>query len=160
MSVAQTRSRNIQFRGQDLFQSLRPDQVNTLSEAAEGVSLGQGETVYRHGDPNKYLYIVLEGRVRLTMPQSEDVSLLIDEVGEGAMFGYGACLQLETYSLTAKCVEDCRLLKISADALVAVMDRDLIMGRAIQTLISRVYYQRYLQTMNKLQAVAHSVPLA
>jgi hypothetical protein len=40
------------------------------------------------------------------------------------------------------------------------MDRDCVMARAVQTLISRVYFQRYLHTMNKLQAVANSVPLA
>ena len=160
MSVVQLRSQDLQFRGQDLFQHLRPDQVNTLSEAAEEISLGRSETVYRRGDPNQYLYVVLEGQVSLTMPQSEGVSLLIDEVGEGAMFGYGACLQLETYSLTATCIDDARLLKIRVEALKGVMDKDLIMGCAIQTHISRVYFLRYLETMNKLQAIVHSVPLA
>ena len=160
MSVVPLESQETQFRGQDLFQHLRPDQVNTLSEAAEGVSLKAGETVYRRGDPNDSLYIVIQGRVSLTMPESEDVRLLIDEVGKGEMFGYGACLQLEKYSLTAKCLEDTKLLKISAETLKGVMDRDLIMGRAIQTLISRIYYKRYLETMNKLQAIAHSMPLA
>ena len=159
MTVVQLDSRE-QFRGQDLFQHLRPDQVNTLSEAAEGVSLKAGDSVYRRGDPNDFLYIVIQGRVSLTMPRSEDVRLLIAEVGEGEMFGYGACLQFERSSLNAKCLEDTRLLRISAEALKGVMDRDLIMGRAIQTLISRVYFQRYLHTMNKLQEIAHSLPLA
>ena len=159
MSAVQLRRRDVQFKGQDLFQHLRPDQVNALSEAAEGISLGPGEVVYQKGDSNDSLYIVLEGQVNLTMPEKEGVRLLIDEVGEGAMFGYGSCLQFERYSTTAKCAEPTRLLKISADALKTVMDQDLIMGRAIQTLISRVYYQRYLQTMNKLQAIAESIPL-
>lgn len=160
MSVVQLRSQDLQFRGQDLFQHLRPDQVNTLSEAAEEISLGPGQTVYQRGDPNEFLYVVLEGQVNLTMPQSEGVRLLIDEVGEGAMFGYGACLQLETYSLTATCIDAARLLKIKVEALKGVMGKDLIMGCAIQTHISRVYFRRYLATMNKLQAIAHSVPLA
>ena len=39
------------------------------------------------------------------------------------------------------------------------MDDDPLMGYAIQTLISRVYFKRYIDTMQKLQAIVHSIPL-
>jgi len=148
-----------QFTGHDIFQLLRPEQVNALSEAAEDVSYKAGETIFRRGDRAEFLYVVLGGQVSLRMPRAEGVSLLIDEATKGAMFGYGVCIQLDTYSLTAKCTEDSRLLKIKADTLKRLMDQDLVMGYAIQTTISRVYFERYLETMNKLQAVVQSIPL-
>ena len=145
--------------GHDIFQLLRPEQVNALSEAAEEVSFNADSTIYRRGDKAEFLFVVLDGQVSLRMPRAEGVSLLIDEATKGAMFGYGVCLELNTYSLTAKCAEDSRLLRIKAGTLKRLMDEDLVMGYAIQTLISRVYFKRYLETMNKLQAVVQSIPL-
>jgi hypothetical protein len=34
-----------------------------------------------------------------------------------------------------------------------------VMGYATQTLISQVYFKRYIDTMKKLQAVVHAIPL-
>lgn len=148
------------FTGQDVFQLLRPEQVNALSEVAEEISLRSGETVFSQGSKAEHMFVVLDGQVSLRLPRSEGVSLVIDEAREGAMFGHCICLELRTYPLTAICAEDSRLLKIKAEGLKKLMDEELIMGRAIQALISRVYFQRYLETMKKLQAVVQAIPLA
>ena len=149
-----------QFSGRELFPLLRPEQVHALSEVSEGVSFAAGETVYSRGDHAADLFVVLEGQVSLRMPQAGGASLVIDEAVKGDIFGYCVCLDLHAYSLTAVCTHDCRLLKIRAKTLKRLMDRDLITGYAVQTLISRVYFQRYLETMNKLQAIVQSLPLA
>jgi CRP-like cAMP-binding protein len=149
-----------QFTGQDVFHLLRPEQVNALSEVAEEISLGSGETVYSRGDNAEFLFVVLEGQVSLRLPRSGGMSVLIDEATKGAIFGYCVCLELDTYSLTAVCAEDSRLLKIEADTLKKLMDQNLIIGYALQTIISQVYFRRYLETMKKFGAVAHSIPLA
>lgn len=39
------------------------------------------------------------------------------------------------------------------------MDQDLVMGYTIQTQISRIYFQRYIETMNKLQSIVMNLPL-
>jgi len=118
-----------------------------------------GETVYRRGDPAEDLFVILEGQVSLRMPRDQGASILIDEAVDGDIFGYCVCLDLDTYSLDAVCTEDCRLLRIRAETLKKLMDRDLITAYAVQTLISRVYFKRYLETMNKLQAIVQSIPL-
>jgi len=39
------------------------------------------------------------------------------------------------------------------------MDEDLLMGYTIQTQISRIYFNRYIDTMKKLQSVVMNLPL-
>ena len=39
------------------------------------------------------------------------------------------------------------------------MDEDLLMGYTIQTQISRIYFNRYIQTMKKLQSIVMNLPL-
>jgi len=148
-----------QFTGPKLFPLLRPEQVHALSEVAEEISLDAGETVYTCGDVADDLFVVLSGQVSLRMPRTRGASLVIDEAVEGDIFGYCVCLDIHTYSLTAVCTKDCRLLKIKAEALKRLMDRDLMTGYAVQTMLSRIYFKRYVETMKKLQAIVQSMPV-
>ena len=148
-----------QLESHEIFQLLRPEQVNILSSAAEEVSYRAGDTVFLRGEKADDFFVVLEGQVALRMLRPDGMSVLIDEVTGGAIFGSCLCFQIDTYTLTARCTEDSRILKIEAATLKKLMDDDLVMGYAIQTMISRVYFKRYLDTMRKLQAIVQSIPL-
>lgn len=150
---------NKQLVGHDVFQLLRPDQVSAISETAEEVSLKVGETVFRRGDGADYFFVVLEGQVALRLPSKEGLSLLIDEVGRGTIFGSCICFQIDSYTLTAQCTEDSRLLKVRAATLKKLLDDDPVLGYAVQTLVSRVYFKRYLDTAQKLQAILRTMPI-
>jgi len=143
----------------EVFSYLRPDQVRAVSEAAEPLSYRAGETVYRQGGSAEYLYVVLAGRVDLSLPGRGDVSVLVDRLGVGEMFGSCVCLDLAEYSVTAQCAEDSDLLRIDASVLKRLMDQDLRMGYALQTRISKIYFGRYVDAMRKLQAIVMNLPL-
>jgi CRP-like cAMP-binding protein len=148
-----------QLDRQEVFQFLRPDQVKKISDVAEVLSLKTGDTVYEKGTPADHFYIVLEGQVSLRLPGYKGISIQIDELTAGAIFGSCMCFQLREYSLTAQCTRDSRLLEISSVALKELMEEDLVMGYGIQTYVSRVYFQRYIDTMNKLQSIVLNLPL-
>ena len=139
-----------QLMSHDVFQYLRPDQINAISSAAEEITLDAGAFVFRSGEPAEDFFVLLEGQVRLRLPRPDGGSTYIDEVSEGAVFGSCVCLQIDTYMLNAQCTRDSRILKINAKTLKRLMDADLVMGYAVQSLISRVYFRRYVETMDKL----------
>ncbi|MEJ2215279.1 MAG: cyclic nucleotide-binding domain-containing protein [Gemmatimonadota bacterium] len=143
----------------DVFSFLRPEQVNAISERAERVRFPAGAIVYERGEKPDYLYAVLDGQVTLHLPGAGGFSIVIDQLGPGDMFGSCMCFQRNAYALTAQCARDCELLKIEAAALKELMDRDLRMGYALQTRISAIYFGRYIETMQKLQAVTMSLPM-
>lgn len=144
---------------QEVFGSLRSDQVNQISEAAERVSCAAGETVYSRGARAEYFFVVLEGEVTLRMPGKGGVSVVIDQLGKGAMFGSCVCFNRDSYALTAQCTTDSQLLRVKSAVLRDLMDRDLVMGYALQTRISQIYFTRYLETMKKLQAIVMNIPI-
>jgi CRP-like cAMP-binding protein len=145
--------------GHDLFQLLRPEQLRAISDAAEKVTLKAGETVFRRGDQAEYLFVVLDGQVALRLPSKEGFSTLIDEATRGAIFGSCLCFQFDSYTLNAQCTEDSKLLKIRAATLKRQLGEDPALGYEIQTLVSRVYFKRYLDTMQKLQAILRTMPI-
>lgn len=148
-----------QLVAQEVFRFLMPDQIDAISSAAEVIDHRAGDTVYFQGAPATFLYVVLQGEVALRLPGREGVSVLIDQLGEGAMFGSCVCVDLDSYYLTAQCVTDAQLLRFEASLLRKLMADDLRIGLAIQTQISRIYFKRYVDTMKKLQSIVMSIPL-
>ena len=143
----------------EVFQFLRPEQVRAISDVAQVVEFDAGETIYERGTPADHFYVVLDGQVSLRLPGTSGVSIQIEELTEGAVFGSCICFQLVEYSLNAQCTRDSKLLKIESATLKELMDQDLMMGYTLQTQISRIYFNRYIQTMKKLQSIVMNLPL-
>ena len=95
----------------------------------------------------------------LQLPRGGGVSLHIEDLHKGALFGSCVCFDLSNYSVTAVCTQDTKLLKISAKGLKKVMDDDLTVGYPVQRMISRIYFKRYLDTMQKLKIVAEALSI-
>jgi CRP-like cAMP-binding protein len=143
-----------------LFGQLRPDQARVLSDAAEKVAMAPGGIVFRQGDPATYFYSVIEGEVALRLHHPSGVSLEVDRVTPGTIFGSCVSVQRDTYATTAQCMEATRLLRIKAVTLKRLMDDEPLLGYTIQGFVSRVYFLRYLETVAKLQSVLRSLPLS
>lgn len=149
-----------QLGAHEVFSFLSPNQVDAISDAAEAITRGAGDTLYYMGAPATHLYVLVHGQVALRLPGRDGVSVLIEQLGDGAMFGSCVCIDLPAYSLTAQCLTDVELLRVEAKLLRRLMDRDLPMGFALQTHISKTYFKRYVETMKILQSIVMSIPLA
>ena len=148
------------LRKQDIFQLLRPEQVNQLSEASKVETLRPGAIIYSRGEKADRFYIVLKGHVSLRLPEeSTGLSVVIDEVTEGQMFGGCISASMDTYALNAHCTVESEILVISVSALLAIMDEDPRTGYSIQSRISEVYFKRYIEVMAKLQKIVMNIPV-
>ena len=144
---------------QEVFQFLRPDQVKAISEASETIRCLAGETVYERGAKADHFFTILEGEVALRLPGRDNFSIIIDQLARKAMFGACVCFNRDSYALTAQCVEDSVLLKTQNAVLKKLMDEDLMLGYRLQTRISEIYFNRYNETMKKLQSIVMNLPL-
>ena len=143
-----------------VFEFLRPDQVDALSNAAEVIRLDADEFVYYEGKTADSLYVLLSGQVALRLPGKAGVSILIDQLSErGTMFGSSLSFRIGTYVLSAQCMQKTELLRVKTSVLKRLLDDDPRMGYAIQSKISEVYFKRYLDAMRKLQAIVMNIPL-
>jgi len=147
------------LRAQDVFDFLRPEQVNVISEASDKVAYAAGETVYERGAKADHIYAVLDGEVTLRLPGKSGVSVVIDQLSKGGLFGSCTCLGRDKYALTAQCSADSHLLRIEHSVLKSLMDEDLVMGYALQSRFSEIYFGRYVETMKKLQAIVMNIPV-
>lgn len=143
----------------EIFRYLSPNQIDTISNTAEVIHRVAGDTIYFMGTPATHLFVLLHGQVVLRLPGRGGISLIIEQLSEGAMFGSCVCIDLDAYYLTAQCLTDVELLRVEAALLRRLMEDDLPMGFALQRQISKIYFKRYVETMKKLQSIVMSLPL-
>jgi CRP-like cAMP-binding protein len=147
------------LEAQEIFSFMRPEQVNALSNASDVIDYKAGDTVYYQGERAKNIYVVLSGEVSLRLPGKGGLAIPIDLATRGVLFGSCQCFDIDSYSTTAQCTQDSKLMKIDANALRRLMDDDLQMGYVMQRRIAGIYFHRYLETMRKLQAIVMSLPV-
>lgn len=147
------------LRAQDVFEFLRPDQLNLIADHSIKIRCAPGDMVYNMGDSADHFFTVLSGQVSLRLAGRNGISIVIDQLTQGATFGSCVSFFGEHYALTAQCTDETELLKTRASALKDLMDGDPIMGYALQSRISEIYFNRYIETMKKLQAIVMNIPV-
>jgi CRP-like cAMP-binding protein len=172
-----------QLSERDVFHYLRPEQINAIDKISETIDCHAGDLVYTRGDKARYLYALLDGQVELVLPGKGGIAVLIESLNRDAIFGTSASFAPRawwfighrnpndavfgtnasfdpgTYTLTARCTADSKILKIDTIALRQLMEEDCRMGYAIQRHISDLYFKRFVETMNKLQAIVMNIPM-
>jgi signal-transduction protein with cAMP-binding, CBS, and nucleotidyltransferase domain len=147
------------LKSHDLFALLTPKEVERLSNACGVVKLTKGEKVYSEGLPASHLFVLLKGRVELRRPAKGGLSLLVDDIPEGGVFGVSSLAKGERYLLNAECIEDSDVLKVESRILRAILDENPVAGYAIERKISQIFFKRYVEAMERLRAVVQVVAL-
>jgi CRP-like cAMP-binding protein len=144
----------------ELFELLNPKEMEGLSNVSGVVKLREGQRICREGAPASHLFVLLSGRAELRRPAGEGLGLLVDVVTAGSIVGVSALMGTERYLLDAKCMEDSEVLKVEARVLRRILDENPLVGYAIQRRISQIFFQRYVEAMERLQTVAQAIPLS
>ncbi len=81
-----------------------------------GVSLPEGATVFRQGEPGGSVYVIRAGKVRV-LKSANGRQRMVTTLGPGDFFGEMAVVTGSPRSATVEVVEDAELLKLPADKL-------------------------------------------
>lgn len=139
-----------QLRNVHLFSGLKPEALVLISKVATEETHAAGTKIFQHGDAGDKLYLILEGKVRI----SRDVAGMGEEalavLGPGQVFGEMALLDESPRSADARVHERCRVLAIPKDGFddLLFMHKDL----AYEVLWSmvRMLVVRLRETTDKL----------
>lgn len=75
----------------------------------------KGETIFYEGDPGTSMYLVEEGRVKLTLPSADAREVILELVGPGEVFGELSLLDGEPRSADAIATEPSRILMLQRE---------------------------------------------
>ena len=89
------------LKGADLLKDVGPRHLLGLADVAREIEIARGDTLYEEDDPADALYMVVEGRVRLSTGDRTT-----SEVGPGEAFGTWALVDDSRRGQRAECIED------------------------------------------------------
>jgi len=110
------------LKGADLLKDVGPRHLLRLANVAQEVEIYQGDLIYDRGDLADALYMVVEGRVRLTTDQG-----VISEVGPRESFGTWSLVDDSERRHRAECIEDGLALALRGDDFYDVAAGDTTM---------------------------------
>jgi len=138
----------------DLLKGLSKDFVKQVMEVAEKETHKGGYILFKEGDRAKQIYVLLKGRVSLTMGETGHIVYTVDHPGE--VFGWSSLVGRKGFSTTAECKEPTKLLKIGVQKLEKFFEKDraneVIFLRQLAALLGARLIQSYNAISNKAQA--------
>jgi CRP-like cAMP-binding protein len=137
------------LKGADLFETLEESQLNTLLSHSVIKSFSGGEKIFGQGDEAKYLYVLIEGAVDLTVKAHEEIGFMTSNVEkEGAVFGTPCLMEPYHYNVTATCTKPSKVLTIEADRIRMIIEDDPKMGMEVMKKLATIYFNR----LNEMRA--------
>lgn len=95
------------------FDALDADTIRDLESELEMFTLYGGEVLFRQGDEGDSLYILIRGRVRVHVRDSNGQEVTVAELGAGELVGEMAVVTGESRSATVEAVRDTQVAKLT-----------------------------------------------
>lgn len=110
----------------DLFWGMNRDFVKEIMNIAEKESYQEGDFLFREGDPAANFYILIKGRVKLTIGETGQMIYTVDRAGEA--FGWSSLIERDVYSASGECKQETILQKFDSRALLTFLEKDPMNG--------------------------------
>jgi CRP-like cAMP-binding protein len=133
-----------------LFGGLAEPDRRALGTEMREVSYSAGQVIFTRGDAGRDIYLVIEGRVRLSILTAEGRELSFAHAGPGQIFGEIAMLDGGVRSADATAVQRTAAFTLSRGALLRVMQDRPVVGEAML----RFLCGRIREADQQLEAIA------
>lgn len=134
----------------DLFAGLKPEALTLIAKVATEEMHAVGTKIFQHGDAGDKLYLILEGKVRISrdIPGMGEEALAV--LGPGQVFGEMALLDESPRSADARVHERCRLLAIPKDGFDDLLFLHKDLAYEVLWSVVRMLVRRLRETTDKL----------
>ena len=92
-----------------------------VMDIAEKLSQKEGDLLFKEGDQAKHFYVLLKGRVKLSLGDTGPVVYMAHQPGE--IIGWSGLIGRDVYSASCKCMEATNLLKFDRDNFLEILEK-------------------------------------
>lgn len=128
------------LRTSPVFAGLPAREVDALATVAVEEPVRPRQFIFMEGDPARWLCVVRTGRVKIVKHSASGKDVVLELLGPGELFGGVAVIERRPYPAAAQAIEPTVVVKIPADVVVALAERQpsliremaLMMGRRLR----------------------------
>jgi uncharacterized membrane protein len=107
----------------EFFKLLGDEDRLALAGVVDLVKLGDGETLFRAGDPGEGLFLMRSGEVELSVRDNAGQKIILDITRPGDFFGEIALLDAGARTATAVALTDSELIELDRDDLLLLFQK-------------------------------------
>jgi CRP/FNR family cyclic AMP-dependent transcriptional regulator len=107
----------------EFFKLLGDEDRLALAEVVDLVKLGNGETLFRAGDPGEGLFLMRSGEVELSVRDNAGQKIILDITKSGDFFGEIALLDSGARTASAVALTDSELIELDRDDLLLLFQK-------------------------------------
>ena len=89
---------------------------------SEKISRRQGDLLFEAGEPAGHFYVLIKGRVKLSLAKTGPVVYRAKHPGE--VIGWSSLVGREAYSASAECMESSKLLRFDRDSFLKLLQKN------------------------------------
>jgi CRP-like cAMP-binding protein len=132
----------------ELLKGTSMDFVKKFMDISQMISHEKGDMLFRENDPAQYFYVLLNGRVKLGVGQSEE--MVYDVRKNGEAFGWSSLIGRDDYSASAECIEPAKLLKTDSKELQKILEADPANGIIFLKQLAATLGNRLIESYKKI----------
>ena len=105
----------------DFFMGMGKQFTVEVLDSSEKLLQDEGDVLFHEGDPAKYFFVLLKGRVKLSLGKTGPVVYMVRHPGE--IIGWSGLIGRDHYSASGECMEETSLLKFDRDDFLEILKK-------------------------------------
>jgi len=126
--------------------------INEVMKISEKESWEKGYFLFHEGNPANRFYILLKGRVRLSIGKVGQMVYIVSRAGEA--FGWSSLIGRNSYSASAECREPVELIAFDREKFQKILKKDPDNGLLFFQGLAATLGNRLLQTYKMISETA------
>jgi CRP-like cAMP-binding protein len=128
----------------DLLWGLDNSFVKEFINAGMKKTHPQGFQLFNVGDPADYFFIMIKGRIKLSLDEPSKTAYIVEHAGEA--FGWSGLVGMAHYSAAAECLEESIVMTFAKDFVREVTDADPENGMRFYRKLARMLGKRLIHS--------------
>ncbi len=128
------------LRNVPLFALLDDEETAVLAGQVELKRFAARQRIYKIGDSDGQAYVMVSGKVRITIVDDDQQEVVVDEPAYGEFFGFASMLDQTPHQTNAEALEDAECLEVSRDDIAVLLQRKPMAGMDLLTVLGRQFH--------------------
>jgi uncharacterized membrane protein len=124
-----------------LFALLDDEEAALLAGQVETQKFEARQRIYKIGEPGKFAYVLMSGRVRVSTFDTDQQEVIVNEPSTGEFFGFASMLDGSPHQTEAVALEETLCIEVSRDNIETLLQRKPHSGMDMLTVLGRQYHE-------------------
>ena len=124
----------------DFFMGMGKQFTIEVLDIAEKLFQNEGDVLFDEGDPAKHFFVLLKGRVKLSLGATGPVVYMVRHPGE--IIGWSGLIEPHEFAASTRCLTDCDVVSVKGNELLKLMEKEPEFGLKLAQRLARLISSR------------------